>query len=155
MCRGHPPPACQHILFIREGRRNTSTTPGAPSRIVPTTQDWRMRVNLSRKLQFPQGDHHHKPLPRHSDMVQWHQDQTRHRTNCPMGGRSRICLRQEEAEVFTECNGAWWRTIIYPVETGCCSCVGISAVLHLRGMRVTGANQWNALKDLAEEKEQD
>lgn len=104
MCRGHPPPACQHILFIREGRRNTSTTPGAPSRIVPTTQDWRMRVNLSRKLQFPQGDHHHKPLPRHSDMVQWHQDQTRHRTNCPMGGRSRICLRQEEAEVFTECH---------------------------------------------------
>ena len=51
--RGHPLPADHHIRFVREGGDDSSATPRVPPKAVLTTQDCVMRVDLSRKLQFP------------------------------------------------------------------------------------------------------
>lgn len=44
---------CHYIQFVREGEGNTSATPRVPSRLVPYTQDRRIRVDLGSMLQFP------------------------------------------------------------------------------------------------------
>ncbi|KAJ8381264.1 hypothetical protein SKAU_G00020420 [Synaphobranchus kaupii] len=51
--RGCPPPLEHHIHFVREGGGRRSTKPRETPRLFSSDQEWNMRVDLGRQLQFP------------------------------------------------------------------------------------------------------
>ncbi len=131
----------------------------APHRVPPapmavlSTQDFSMRVDLSRKLQFPSKI---TSTSLHPDIVMWSSNSKTVlfiELTIPWeagieaaSGRKRL----KYADLAAECREAGWRTMLYPVEVGCCGFAGTATVHLLRDLGVTGAGQRKALKDIAE-----
>src|SRR4029434_2338401 len=51
--RGCLPQTEHHINFVREGGERRSTRPKATPKLFSSDQEWNMRVDLGRQLQFP------------------------------------------------------------------------------------------------------
>ncbi|KAJ8344224.1 hypothetical protein SKAU_G00315530 [Synaphobranchus kaupii] len=125
--RGCPPPLEHHIHFVREGGGRRSTKPRETPRLFSNDQEWNMRVDLGRQLQFP-GEITTMSL--RPDIVVW---STKAKTvllielTVPWEKGIEAAFERKKtkySELAAECREAGWKTTIYPVEIGCRGFVG-------------------------------
>src|SRR4029434_7588942 len=123
--RGCLPPTEHHINFVREGGGRRSTRPKQTPTLVCSDQEWSMRVDLGRQLQFPSEITTTSLRP---DIVVWS-------TKVKTALLIELTVPWEEgierkktkySELAAECREAGWKTTIYPVEVGCRGFVGQS-----------------------------
>lgn len=150
-----PSPAENPTIFIAEGgigsiRQKETTRPFTPS------QEWSMKVDLDRKLQFPTEITTTTLRP---DIVAW---SAKARAvalielTVPTEEGIEAAFERKKAkysELAAECREAGWKTTIYPVEVGCRGFMGLSTIRLLKDVGVTGGRLKKATKELAEEAE--
>ena len=154
--RGCLPPTEHHINFVREGGERRSTRPKATPKLFSSDQEWNMRVDLGRQLQFPSEITTTSLRP---DIVVW---STKAKTallielTVPWEEGIEAAFERKKtkySDLAAECREAGWKTTIYPVEVGCRGFVGQSTTRLLRDAGVTGGKLKKATKELAEEAE--
>ena len=143
--------------FVRAGEGAKPSCQRATARLLLSPgNEWSMRVDLGKQLQFPREIVQTSLRP---DLVLWSEAC---RTvllvelTVPWEGGLEAAYERKRAkysDLAAECREAGWKTVICPVEVGCRGFVGSSTARLLRDMGCTGAAHRKAMKELAEEAE--
>ena len=150
------PPGRRLIQFARAGERVKPSQRSGLGGLLSPGNDWAMRVDLGKQLQFPREIVETSLRP---DLVMWSETCKTVllvELTVPWEGGVEAAnerKRAKYADLVAECREAGWRASVWPVEVGCRGFVGSSTARLLRDMGCTGAGHRKAMRELAEEAE--